>query len=242
MCIKKIKIPIYLFCLLFLFSEENIAGEKSTYNFRWLDQDKEVYVLQNRKFRKDKRLHLSAGYGFTTTGAFVDATSLQGRFGFFFTEEIGLELMYAKNSGEENDTFKSVQNDGKTGSTPFKREVDNYMAAMFVWSPFYAKINTFNKIVYVDWMLGAGYAQLTEINNRNSVISGNVNNLEVKETHDSIVWFTGLKFYLTNTFHLRLDLTGNHYQAKKALAVESSDNKKYYNNYDLTLAIGMNLF
>ena len=76
------------------------AGEKSTYSFSWLDSDKEVYVLQNRRFSKQGRMHLNAGYGMTLSGAFVDATSIQGKVGFFLTEEIGLEVMYAKN--EEN--------------------------------------------------------------------------------------------------------------------------------------------
>ena len=40
-----------------------LAAEGDTYSFSWLDPDKEVFVLQNRKYRKKGRLHLNAGGG-----------------------------------------------------------------------------------------------------------------------------------------------------------------------------------
>ena len=83
---------------------------------------------------------------------------------------MGIELLYSKNSGKENDTAKAVRNSGGAGSIPFRRIVDQYYGAYFLWSPFYAKINTFNKIIYLDWILGVGYANMSETNNRNDVI------------------------------------------------------------------------
>ncbi len=40
-----------------------VASEKNVYDFSWLDQDKEVYVLQNRKFRKKNKLYVGAMAG-----------------------------------------------------------------------------------------------------------------------------------------------------------------------------------
>ena len=127
------------------------ASEDSVYTFKWLDQDKEVYVLQNRTFRKDGRFFVNAGGGITTSNAFVKSYNAQVRANYYFNEEIGFEFLYSKNSGKENAAADGLRLTAiGTGGIPFRRIVNNYMAAMLVWSPFYAKINTFNSIVYLD--------------------------------------------------------------------------------------------
>ena len=73
-------------------SHKTIAAEGDTYNFSWLDPDKEVYVLQNRRYRKDSRLYVNVGGGIATSGAFVSSGNLQGRIGLFAMEEWGLEF------------------------------------------------------------------------------------------------------------------------------------------------------
>ncbi len=214
------------------------AGETSTYDFKWLDPDKEVYVLQNRKYRKNGKVNISAGGGFTTSGAFVDSKAFQGRVGYFFREEWGLELIYAKNSGKENDTARSVRNEGASGSTPFRRITQNYMGAMAIWSPFYSKVNTFNTILYFDWLLGLGMAKIEEQNNRSEFLSGSTgSNIQSTETHSGVLWGTGLKFYLSEMWDIRADVTGLHYQANKA-STRSTANV-WYEHYDLTLALGV---
>ena len=85
------------------------SSESDIYDFTWLDPDKEVYVLQNRKFRKSGRLYINAGGGMTTSGAFINASNIQFRGGFFFKEDWGLEGVYSLNSGKENETAKSVR-------------------------------------------------------------------------------------------------------------------------------------
>ena len=42
---------------------KTFAAESDLYNFSWLDKDKEIYVLQNRKFKKVNRFYLSGGFG-----------------------------------------------------------------------------------------------------------------------------------------------------------------------------------
>lgn len=224
-----------LFLLLSLLSTSKIfANEKDIYEFSWLDPDKEVFVLQNRKFRKAGHLHVNAGGGITTSGAFVTSTAIQGRVGYFFTEDLGFEGLYSKNSGKENDTAKQIQtNYGAGSSTPFRRIVDNYMGAMFLWSPFYSKINTFNKVVYMDWIFGVGYAQLKEKNNKNAVKTGNIDKTVSSESHSGIIWEAGMKFYLDPSFSIRTDLTAVHYQA-----VSLANTKTFYSNFDATISLG----
>lgn len=240
--LKKLLILSFMGCLLSLLINDlkiNVfASETSTYDFQWLDPDKEVYVLQNRKYRKNGKLNLSLGGGLTTTGSFVDSTAYQGRVGYFFREDWGIELIYAKLTGRENDTAKSVRSEGASGSTPFRRIVQNYMGGMAIWSPFYSKVNTFNAILYYDWFLGLGMAKIEEKNNRQEFINGSLgNNPQSVETHTGVMWGTGFKFYLSEMWDIRLDLLGIHAEANKA-SVRSNE-KVYFEHYDLTLALGL---
>lgn len=229
----KIFLSIFAFSIL---CSDSYAGEKDIYEFSWLDQDKEVFVLQNRKFRKVSKLYFNLGGGLTTSGAFVDSTAYQGRVGYFFTEEFGFEGLYSKNVGKENDTAKGVQSSGPQGSgtRPFRRIVDNYIGVMGLWAPFYSKINTFNTIVYVDWIFGLGYAQLTEKNNKLAFQSASLRDVSTTEKHSGIIWEAGMKFYLNESFSARLDLTTVHFQTNKI----STPGTVIFSNYDATVSLG----
>ena len=227
------KMLLIFICASFFFTPILHANEKDVYEFSWLDPDKEVYVLQNRKFRKAGHLHLNVGGGITTSGAFVNATSLQGRVGYFMTEDFGFEGIFAKNSGSENNTALGVRNAGGAGSKPFRRIVDNYTGAMILWAPFYSKINTFNKIVYMDWIFGLGYAQLKETNNQLEMVVP-YPQTPTSETHSGVMWDIGLKFYLDESFSIRTDLTAIHYSAKNITIAGTS----YYSNFDATIGLG----
>ena len=223
------------------YSQTIHAGESDTYDFSWLDPDKEVFVLQNRRYRKNGKIHFSLGAGITTSGPFVDALSFQGRVGYFFKEDFGVEFLYSKNSGEENSTAEAVRNPGGAGSVPFRRIVQNYKGAMLLWSPFYAKINTFNKIIYFDWIFGLGYAQMDEKNNRDEVEKGGAGIFsDIEATQNCIMWGTALKFYVGSSFDIRLDLTTLNYQDRNALNSSTSSTEGWNSNFDLTLALGYN--
>ena len=216
------------------------ALEGDTYSFEWLDPDKEVYVLQNRKFRKKGRLYLDVGGGVTTSGAFVDSYAIQGRMGYFARESLGFEFIYSKNEGEENDTAKSVRSSGVSGSIPFRRIVDNYLGGMLVWAPFYSKINTFNTIIYTDWILGLGYAKLEEKNNRREVFGDFQEKTATNETHDGILWNLGMKIYLTRSLEFRFDLTTVFYEANEIAGIDGEDSSKkiWHSNWDAIASIG----
>lgn len=233
---SKVLASLVLFTL--VFTTNLFASEKDIYEFSWLDPDKEVFVLQNRKFRKAGHLHLNLGAGITTSGAFVDSTAIQGRAGYFVTEDYGLEVIYSKNSGKENDTAKAVRSGGGggTGTTPFRRIVQSYTGAMFLWSPFYSKINTFNSIVYMDWIFGVGYASLVEKNNKLRFTEGqSAEGIETEETHSGAMWEAGLKFYLTEHLNIRTDLTAIHYKAEN---ISGDGKSSYKSNFDATVSLG----
>ena len=127
------KTLFYLFLIFIMLGKESYSGESSTYNFSWLDPDKEVYVLQNRKFRKKRSLFLKAGFGKSLSGSFVDSTQLQARAGFFFKEEYGVGVLYSKNNGKANETSETV---GKFISIPFVELPKTTKGSCFFGHPF----------------------------------------------------------------------------------------------------------
>lgn len=222
-------------------SSSVIAAEGDTYDFSWLDTDKEVFVLQNRKYRKVGKMFFSLGGGITTSGAFVDSNVVQLRSGYFVKEAVGFEYVYSFAKGKENTVAKDVRNLGAAGSIPFRRIVENYMGGMLVWTPFYGKVNTFNKIIYTDWTFGIGYAAIKEKNNRKEVLAIGPPSTRTKpevNSHGGLMWNFGVKIYFSEMFDIRTDLTTIHYRAKKPSA---SDNAKKltYSNWDVTIALGM---
>ena len=233
-----------LFSTYFLiFPIDSRSSEDNLYSFSWLDKDKEVYVLQNRKYRKKRSFYVSGGAGITTSGAFTNAYSFPLNAGYFFQEEWGIDLSFTKNMGQENSTAELVKNpSGSSGSVPFRVFIKNYIGAQLYWSPFYSKINTFNKIVYLDWMFGIGGAYVSESNNRNIVNSYDVgkrsvtdDSLDVSDSHFGLIWSTGLQFYLSKDYYLKLGLTAIHFNTKTSA---SGSETTLYNNYDLTLGLG----
>jgi outer membrane beta-barrel protein len=215
------------------------AGESDTYNFSWLDPDKEVYVLQNRRYRKANRLHIYAGGGKTLSGAFVDSTNIQGRVGYYFMEEFGFEGIFSKNAGKENTTAQNVRDNGSgTGSRPFRRIVDSYYGAMFLWSPFYSKINTFNTIIYYDWIFGAGLGKLKESNNTDEFQVSAGTFPDSVEEHSAILWNIGIKVFLGANVSARIDVMAVHYQA--ASPVVGATEKLWNDNFDLGFMLGYN--
>lgn len=209
------------------------AAESDVYGFSWLDPDKEVYVLQNRKFRKAGRMYVNAGAGITTSGTFVDSLNFQGRLGFFMNEEFGLEVLYSKNDGKDNDAYSALTT-ANSSVTPFKRKINDYIGAMVLWSPFYSKINTFNSIIYADYILGLGVAKLNQTNNKIAVQTNGTDTTLTDESNTGVMWQFGMKFYINEHWSVKPDFTGILYQSENA----GGTGKTLNSNYDLTLSLG----
>jgi outer membrane beta-barrel protein len=232
---------IVLILMTLIMSTAVFAAEKSLYNFAWLDNDKEIYVLQNRKFRKDGSFYVGATGAYNLSQDFLDAYGGTARAGFFFSEDWGIEGVFGKNTSTENDTAKGVK---EQAAYPFYRQIDSYMGAMVMWSPFYSKINTFNKVFYYDWMFGLGAASITTKDNRNAfdTTPGIDRKALTSESTVGALWNTGLRVYITENWSLRLDVTGLSYKANKtktdAANTSKSTASKVFTNYDL--GVGLN--
>lgn len=228
---------VFLLLCILLISGVVIASEKSLYEFSWLDKDKEIYVLQNRRFRKVGKVYVGGDGVKTISGAFVDSYGGNIRGGYFFTEDWGFEGILGKSSGSKNDTAKGVEDQQ---SKAFYRKVDTYIGAMAMWSPFYSKINTFNKVFYYDWMFGLGVASVKILDNRNEFDTPAGTSLTSTNAIGAI-WNTGLRIYISDSWSLRVDFTGLHAKPKKESIVRNGNSvttNSLFSNYDF--GIGLN--
>ena len=168
------KIIIRIIIILILSARNVAGGEKDKYNYLWLDPDKSVYVLQNKEFEAKNTFYTDLGYIRGISPKFQDVKGFKLDFGYHLNEEWSLELFYNNYSNSDNQTYKNVQI--INGGEPFVRRINSTYGAMAVWSPFYGKINTFNKIYYFDWSFFSSHStQLTNFH------LGSVNSLGLKK-------------------------------------------------------------
>ena len=227
------KILVVLLCL---FTIQGFAASSSVYDFSWLDKDKEVYVLQNRKFRKDSKIYVSGTLGKNINKSFIDGTAITLRAGYFFHEDWGIEVVYSMNSGKENSTADAVK---AQSSVPFYRKTKSYMGAMAMWSPFYSKLNMFNQIFYYDVIFGIGLASVTQEDNREAfkVIDSTA---LTTETGMGPLWTAGLRVYITPKWSVRGDVTATHINAEaygKGTGTYKTLDKSWWHNYDLSVGV-----
>lgn len=214
------------------------ASESSVYDFSWLDQDKEVYVLQNRKFRKKNNFYVGATFGKSTNGAYIDSMDLNVLAGFYFSEQFGFEVSFNKADGQTNKTFDSIEGQK---AVPFFRKIDSSIDALFLWSPFYSKTNLFNKIIYYDWQFGLGLTSVNTLDNRNDFSTSTGTGL-TKESAIGLSWISGIRFYVTESWSMRLDFRGRHVRVDEItqdFSASSTDAKENFSHY-YSLNLGLN--
>lgn len=228
-------INLITFIFISLFITNTQAAEKDVYDFSWLDKDKEVYVLQNRKFRKKNNLYFGGTLGRSISGAFIDSNEINIMTGYFFSENWGLEFSYTKANGVTNKVHDAVN--AQVGGVAFFKKIDTAMTAMLMWSPFYSKINTFNKIFYFDWLFGFGVSNISTLDNRNEFSGGSNANDLTSESESAIAWMTGFRFYINQNWSTRIDLRGTH--ANTEMTIDTNETEKRWNNY-YNFNIGLN--
>ena len=234
------KIFLSLLFVLLIFTPKIFAEEGSTYSFGWLDKDKEVYVLQNREYRKVNTINLNVAFGMPISEPFVEGTMLQGRLGYYFWESWGLELLYSQNSEDINQTGKDLKS-GYGGSvpptTPWVNLVESYFAAIVNWSPFYSKINLFNGIVYLDWTFGLGAVSVTSENNTPIMIDSSTSEPNKSTTSTGWLFQTSWIFYLSQSFSIRADLISINYSVDAPGGLGATK-KQSIGEWDAVLGLG----
>ncbi len=219
--------------LLLIMTKQTKAGEESLYDFLWLDPDKKVYVLQNKLYKKENSFYFDLGYVSNMTSKFQDTRGFSARAGYYFHEEMGVELAYNQYYNSNNDDFANVKL--INGAVPFVRRPTSTIAALAIWSPFYGKINTFNQIYYFDWSFGAGYAQVNTESNIKSVRINNAPNRYESKTFSGAALKTKLKFHLTEHVHLGVEYMNTYYMAP---GPKNPKSDRLRTNTDLIFSVG----
>lgn len=214
------------------------ADEKDLYDFMWLDPDKKVYVLQNKIHKKAKTFFLNAGYAMGLSSNFQDTSGIHANFGYYFTEEWAIEGLYTKYSNSDNEAMENLQK--LNGAIPFIRKTESNYGLMAKWSPFYGKINTFNKIFYFDWSLGLGLGKLnTKSNAKTAAIQATANSYS-DEDYTTVIAKTGLSFHVNKNIHIGADLIMNNYKAPgPSSASGKAPSSKVRNNMDAVFTLGV---
>jgi outer membrane beta-barrel protein len=232
------RFPLFLL-LTILVPLTGLAGENDLYKFLWLDPDKKVYVLQNKLYQKNKTFYLDLGYVSNITSEFEDINGASVKAGFYFHEEWAVELQHNVYSSQTNTTFETVKD--VNGLEPFTRRANSLTAAFLIWSPFYGKINTFNKIYYFDWSFGIGYGQMKAESNLESVIKSDAKSVFESENYNPILLKTAVKFHLTPRFHLGVEFLNSNFQARSPkLSNGKVDRSKKWKQFnDLVFSVGV---
>lgn len=213
---------------------EPIQDENSEYNFSWLDPEKKIYVLQNRKYTKAGHvfLNLMGGPGFSNS--YRTVWNLDPRIDYYFSESFGIEAFYTFTFNSPNNTFGALQTTSPT-TLPIVREIHSELGFMAQWVPWYAKINFFNNIIHFDWYVQAGGGQI------GTQISGSgTNNGLAAQTQNIFALYagTGHLYHLSESVTLRVDFTGAYYNAPLQ---GNTGSGTWFSNYNFEVGIGYRL-
>jgi outer membrane beta-barrel protein len=212
--------------------------EQDEYDFSWLDPEKKIYVVQNRKYLKKGRLEVALAGGVGMGEPYRTRRVVMPRGIFYVNENWGLSAFGGFVSNSENGNVQAMQDAG-ANRIPAVRDVQNYIGGSVMWLPFYGKINMFNQIFYIDWHLEAGLAQTSTEIDLNTRFNQSP---QIQEsTHMGYLWGTGWKFFVTRNFGARLDFQALYYKAPTGvdgnLLSAAGSMEDTYDNYFVTLGL-----
>ncbi len=233
--LKSLAINVMLLSTMTLGAPKVMAAEKDLYDFLWLDPDKKVYVLQNKVHKKEHTVYANLGVGLGLSSTFQDTSLIHGNAGFYLTEEWAIEGLYTSYSNTDNEALTNLKN--LNGSIPFIRKTKSNYGVLAKWSPFYGKINTFNKIFYFDWAFGLGLGKLNTESNSTSVTNPAAANVYKSESYTSVIGKTELTLHATKNFQINLGLIMNSYKAPGPV-INGQVKEKIRNNFDSILSVG----
>lgn len=210
-------------------------AEENEYSFDWLDPDKKVYVLQNRRYTKANRALLTIMGGLAMSNPYRNGFTLEPRLAYYFNEQIGIEGFMTYGFYTENETYLALKD--ATGSSisvnPHIREVKQQMGGLLHWAPWYAKINVFNSVLYFDWYFTGGVGSVTTDYFTNAIKDA-ANT--VSQSFFAVFFGTGHQYHLSRAFTVRLDFTGAMYSAPSRGTTGDSTT---YTNYNFNLGFGV---
>ncbi|MBC7396925.1 MAG: outer membrane beta-barrel domain-containing protein [Bdellovibrionales bacterium] len=229
----------------FIDVSSSFAASDDDYNFSWLDPDKKIYVLQNRRYRKAGAPHLYMLGGLSLGDTYRNVYQVQPRLGFWFNEDYGFETFYSARFNSPNNAYKALDQAISTGGvtkSPYIREVKSQFGVLFNWAPWYAKINVFNSILYFDWYFSVGAGVLsTEVGPKTKDDPASAASWK-SENLFALYLGTGHLFHLTEKVMIRWDVLGHFYSAGIYGGLPGAPlDKALFSNFALNLGVGLKL-
>jgi outer membrane beta-barrel protein len=218
--------------VLFLIAQSTFAGTEDIYQFKWLDPDKKVFVLQEKTYENRHKIYFDIGYGTSSFSDFQDTSVLRADVGWYFAEEWGIELFYNSYDNQNNESYKAVQR--QIGVIPFIIKVDSALGGVLVYSPFYGKLNTYNLIYYLDWNFGLGAATLDTQDNYASFVAETADTY-VDKKRSAFIAKTQVRFFISKHFHINLDYAAFFVRAPEP---GTGGNEKYIRYGDFYASLG----
>lgn len=226
-----------VFFVLLSLSNKLYASSNNLYDFLWLDPDKKVYVLQNKVYAKKNRTYLNIGYISDMSSNYYDTNGVHLLIGHYLSEEWSIEAFYHKYSNSTNNTYENLVE--INGVVPFSRQIKQSYGLIALWSPFYGKINTFNKIFYFDWSIGAGVTNLKAQSNARTVSNPDVSNVfEEEEDLTAGVIKTGVRFHATENMHIGIDFKRTQYRAEGVILDDVPAEKSWRGHNEIIFSLG----
>jgi outer membrane beta-barrel protein len=216
------------------------SSSDDDYNFSWLDPEKKIYVLQNRKYRKAGGAHLYVMGGTALAETYRTAFQVQPRLATWFNEDFGFEAFYTARFSSPNNAYKALMQASGGGTTPLIREIKSQFGILFNWAPWYAKINVFDTVMYFDWYfsLGAG-SMSTEIGPKTKDDNPS---LWQSENLFAVYLGTGQIFHVSEVFKVRLDFLGHFYSAPIFPGIANAPaDKSIFSSFTFSLGVGFKL-
>ncbi len=220
-------------------------ADDNEYNFSWLDPDKKIYVLQNRRYRKAGNPHLYMMGGMSLGDTYRSVYQVQPRMAVWFNEDFGLEVFYSGRSNSPNNAYKALDQAITTGGvskSPYIREVRSQFGVLFNWAPWYAKINVFNSILYFDWYFSLGAGTLgTDIGPKTKDDAASAASWSTENLFAVFVG-TGHLFHINEHWMVRLDALGHFYSAPIYGGLPGAPlDKSIFSNFALNFGVGLKL-
>jgi outer membrane beta-barrel protein len=216
-------------------ASEDEKAEASDYNFNWLDPEKKIYVLQNRRYTKAGHVFLNLLGGPGLANSYRTVWNVDPRIYYYFSEAFGLEAFYTKTFNSPNTTYSALINSAPT-TVPVIREFNNEVGIMGQWVPWYAKINMFNKIIYFDWFLQAGFGEVsTDIQTQTNTTLPPVYQ---DQSFFALYVGTGHIYHISDDWTVRLDVRGAYYNAP---TYGNSGSNSWFSNYNFEIGFGYRL-
>jgi outer membrane beta-barrel protein len=210
-----------------------ISGDE--YNFNWLDPEKRIYVLQNRRYAKAGHAMLSVMAGAGLSNPYRNTYNLDPRIAYYFTESLGVEGFYTFTTNSENNTYAALKQ-AAPNTLPVVREFRTEMGGLVHWVPWYAKINVFNQILYFDWYFSGGAGTIhSQIDKRTTA---NAPASFVDQDLFALYLGTGHQYHLSQNWLVRLDFTSAIYRAQ---VFGDSGESAWYSNYNVGVGLGFKL-